>query len=125
VEYHVGSYEDRSDQQGWDAYAAALRAWMLEGRWDERVGGGESFEEIRRRFVPFVERLKREYGGSAAALALVGHGGTYRLMLPQVLVNVTPSFALEHQIANTSYVLAELRGSELVCLRWCELGLPR
>jgi broad specificity phosphatase PhoE len=86
--------------------------------------GGESFLDIQARFVPFIEQLVKTHGQTDANLILVGHGGTYRMMLPLVLTNVDPAFALNNHLGNTSAVVAELRPEGLVALAWGDINLP-
>jgi hypothetical protein len=57
-------------------------------------------------------------------MALVGHGGTYRCMLPLVLVNIDVAFALAHPISHTGYIVTEPQRGALVCSAWCEHPLP-
>ena len=50
---------------------------------------------------------------------MIGHGGLYITMLPQVLANVDLATAEQLPFPNTGYVLAETRAEGLVCLEWC------
>lgn len=117
-EYDCGILEGRSDQAGWDMYSAVLDDWLERGLWARRIEGGESFLEMQTRFVPFVEGLTAEHGGSPANIVLVGHGGLYRCMLLPLLTNVDFKFARAHPIGNTGYALAEKQPEGLVCVEW-------
>src|ERR687886_3086288 len=75
LEYDVGALEGRCDAASWQDYGAVRDAWFIERRWDVRTGGGESFEDIRRRFVPFIEQLTAS--PAQGATLLLGHGGTF------------------------------------------------
>jgi broad specificity phosphatase PhoE len=66
-----------------------------------------------------VKGLVAQFGDTEATVALVGHGGLYRLMLPLVLANVSAAFAMETPIPNASYVRAETRGGVLAAVEWC------
>lgn len=125
-EYDCGVWEGRSDAAGWQEYERVLAAWIERGNWKARLEGGESFDDMRVRFVPFVERLVEQYGDSPAAFALIGHGGLYRCMLPLVLENVEHDFALSRSIGHTGLVVAEQRGGSLICTAWDghDLGIP-
>ena len=121
IEYDVGIYEDRSDEEGWRAYAAVERQWA-EGQLDARLPEGESSLDIRNRLVPFIGRIIGLFENSQdATVVLIGHGGTYRQGLPWVLGNISREFAVEHGLANTAVVEAELREGVLHCTRWGEL----
>ena len=116
LEYDVGVLEGRCDPESWRHYDEVREAWFRERRWEVRTGGGESFEDIRRRFVPFVEQLTA--APAQGATLLLGHGGTFTCMLPLVLANIDFSFVREHGLGHTEYVLAERRGDALVCVQW-------
>jgi len=120
-EYDCGVMEGRSDESAWETYEEVLQDWV-NGHWERRIEQGESLEEIKARFVPFVEGLVKEYQGSEAGTVLVGHGGLYRCTLPLVLENVDLKYALAHPIGPTEYVVAEERAGRLVCVTWCGRG---
>ena len=116
MEYDVGALEGRCDAESWRHYDEVQEAWFIERRWDVRTGGGESFEDIRRRFVPFVEQLVAS--PTPGATLLLGHGGTFACMLPLVLANIDFDFVRTHGLGHTEYVLAETRGDALVGVQW-------
>ena len=118
-EYDCGVLEGRSDEDGWKTYYRVLEAWIERREWDERIEAGESFNDIRARFVPFIEGLTREYKNDPGKIVLVGHGGTYRCMLPLVLPNIGFDFAMQNTISNTGCVVAELTPRGLRCVEWC------
>jgi probable phosphoglycerate mutase len=117
-EYDCGVLEGRSDAVSWAEYQRVLEEWITHHRWESRIEGGESFIEIKERFVPFIEDLMEEYGGSQAVLVLVGHGGLYRCMLPLILENVDFGFTLRHLLNSAGYVEARSLGGELTCVSW-------
>ena len=121
-EYDVGVLEGTTGQAGWDLYWQVLEAWLLRGELDRRIPGGESFLDIRARFMPFLDRLAA--GSAPENVVLVGHGGTYRCMLPLALRNIDFAFALENQMANTAAVVAETEPGGLVCREWCGAPTP-
>src|SRR6476661_792380 len=71
-EYDVGDYEGRSDDHGWREYMRVRDTWTSEGDFDCRMTGGESFQDIRARFLPLIDRLRAMPDDSAPAL-LLGH----------------------------------------------------
>ena len=124
-EYDCGILEGKSDPASWDIYMTVWHDWTQHGHWERRIEQGESFLDIKERCVPFIASLIRGHQHSPDIIVLVGHGGIYRCMLPLVLGNVDFHFALEHQISNTGYVVAETRPEGMVCLAWCEQGVPQ
>jgi probable phosphoglycerate mutase len=120
-EYDVGILEGRTYDGGTEElYWQVVLQWMVAKNWEARIEGGESYDDIRARFMPLIRRLEREGQGTESNVLLISHGGTLRAMLPLLLSNVDHAFALESSIAYTTVVVAERRGSEWVCLRWGE-----
>jgi broad specificity phosphatase PhoE len=118
-EYDCGIIEGRSDEQAWQIWLSTWQNWLEAGACDYRIEGGESFNDIRMRFVPFVNTLIEQRGGEDVSLALIGHGGIYHYMLPLVLENIDTDFARENPIGNTDYIVAQNDGQHLLCVEWC------
>jgi probable phosphoglycerate mutase len=121
-EWSVGIYEGTTDPLGWELHRQVQDDWFLHQKWDRKMPGGESFEEIRARFVPFIEQLTENGRDSDRNLLLVAHGGLYVAMLPVILKNVDFAFARQHGFPYTTYVVAKTRPEGLACLSWC--GIP-
>jgi broad specificity phosphatase PhoE len=118
-EYDGGILEGRSDPQAWQMWRALDESWQNQQRLEQRIEGGESFYEVRQRFVPFIERLIQEYGQSQAHLVCVGHGGLYRMMLPLVLVNMDQALITRQGgFGYTAWITSELPPGGLVCTAW-------
>jgi len=116
AEYDVGELEGKSDAASWQQYYAVQNAWFRDRDFSARISGGESFEDVRARFVPFIDALLAS--PPAGPVLLLGHGGTFRCMLPLILSNITFEYIVEHHMANADVVVAEQRSNELVCVRW-------
>jgi broad specificity phosphatase PhoE len=125
-EFDCGILEGKSDAASWHAYWQLSEAWLSRQEWEQRIEQGESFVEIQQRFVPFVDQVLQVYGTSASAVVLVGHGGTYRCMLPLVLRNIDFRLSSEQGMGHTVVIVAELRPEGLVCVAWEDtvLGVP-
>ena len=117
-EYDCGVLEGKSDQNSWDKHISVLENWIERGQWECRIERGESFNEIKERFLPFVDKLVEQYRGSNGGLVLVGHGGIYRIMLPLIFDNIDFNLVMDHAIKNTGFVLAEVNAGGLLCLSW-------
>jgi len=116
TEYDVGVLEGRSDEASWKEYWRIREAWQVRGEYDARIEGGESFNDVRSRFLPLIEDLR---GRPAEDIVLLlGHGGTYACMLPLVLSNVDQLFALDHGLGHTEAIIAELLPERMTCLSW-------
>ena len=120
-EYDCGILEGRSDAASWELYEAINTAWM-QRQWEKRIEGGESFLDIKARFIPFVTHLIKEYGQTSEQVVLVGHGGLYRCMLPVVLDNIDCAFANTHPMSNTGYVVAEVCPEGVLCRSWHDIS---
>ncbi len=117
-EYDCGFLEDQSDEESWRLHRQYFDDWTLCQNYLSKPEGGECFEDIRKRFIPFIENLKRNDSYKDAHILLIGHGGLFLLMLPLILTNIDYSFAISHGIGNTEYILAEQQDNELICLQW-------
>src|SRR6266498_1881270 len=122
-EYDCGILEDQSDEESWRLHRQYFEDWTLRQNYLSKPEGGECFEDIRNRFLPFIEELTRNSTHPDDHILLIGHGGLFLLMLPLILTNINHSFAISHGMGNAEYVLAEERQNGLVCLQWGQLIL--
>jgi broad specificity phosphatase PhoE len=122
-EWSVGIYEGTTDPAGWELHRQVQDDWFVHHKLDSRMPGGESFLDVRERFVPFVEGLVRTGRNADRNIVLVGHGGLYIAMLPAVFQNVDWSFARQQGFPNTGCALAEARPDGLHCVSWCGVAL--
>ena len=121
-EYDLGELEGRRDDQTWESWKQLFDAWAIHRRWEQHVPGGETFYDVQKRFVPFIEGLIERYKRTDATLLCIGHGGLYWMMLPLVLKNVNFSFIQRHgAFPYASWVTAELKQGRLFCVRWNEV----
>jgi 2,3-bisphosphoglycerate-dependent phosphoglycerate mutase len=117
-EYDCGVLEEKSDTESWKLHSEIAEDWVWRHNHSRRPEGGESFLDIRNRFVPFIEHLTRDGSNRHDHILLVGHGGLFHLMLPLILTNVDVSFVKSHGMGHTETVLAEQRPNGLTCLQW-------
>lgn len=121
-EYDCGEAEGRSDPEAWEMYKQVVSRWHDHNDLDASISGGESFNDTRSRFLPWLSRLLQRPSRQDQNYAIISHGGLYVNMLPLVLNNIDPRFPFKYDMLNTSYVLAEQSGAGLVCLEWA--GYP-
>jgi probable phosphoglycerate mutase len=122
-EYDCGFLENQSDEESWRYHREFFESWTSHQNYSNKPEGGESFEDIRRRFVPFIENLRCNGEYKDRNILLIGHGGLFILMLPMILTNIDHSFAVVHGIGNAEYILAEQIEDKLVCREWCGIEL--
>lgn len=114
-----GIMEGRGDEEAWAEHDRVVYDWVVQHKFDSRIEGGESYNELRARFVPFVERLIAAHGGSDQHLLLITHGSLLYLMLPLVLSNLNFASVREYPMPNTAVIIAEQQADDLICLEWC------
>lgn len=114
-EFDCGIAEGRADEDAWNLHGGIMAAWLERQEYDRRIEGGESFNDIRQRFVPFIEGLVSEHGAEPGGIVLVGHGGTFYCMLPLILNNIDSRFIAEHGIDHTRPIIVEQQSGGLVC----------
>ena len=113
-----GIAEGRSDEAAWAEHRRVWNAWD-EQRYDDHIEGGESFNDLRARFMPFIERLLIEHGDSADQLLLISHGQLLSTMLSVLLTNAAEIFGEPRPIPNTGTILVERQAAGWVCVEWC------
>ena len=121
-EFDCGVAEGRADEAAWALWQAEYDAWVFNHDYGHKIEGGESFQEVQKRFVPFINSLVRNYAGTKSEIICVSHGGIYSVMLPCIMQNVTPDLMMKHGFDYTSCIVAQLRQGSLVCTEWN--GIP-
>ncbi|HWD38965.1 MAG TPA: histidine phosphatase family protein [Fimbriimonas sp.] len=122
-EFGVGNHEGSCDLAAWAEYKEVEEAWLTGGNRQARIGGGECYDDISDRFLPFMVALAECYGDSDDRILLIGHGGTFACMLPQLLTNIEMSFAQGHPLRPASFIKADYEGGKYVCLQWTDTVL--
>jgi broad specificity phosphatase PhoE len=122
-EYDCGILEGKSDEAAWEQYRQLRSTWINDHHWDVRIEQGESFLDMKQRFIPFIQELLHQADQTEEKILLIGHGGLYACMLPLILQNVSFAVAATYPFPNTTYVLAESRPTRLVGLEWCSISL--
>ncbi len=123
-EYDCGVAEGHSDPAAWENYVQVLSRWHDHNDLDASIPGGESFNDIRSRFLPWLYRLFQGPLHRDLNYVIISHGGLYVNMLPLVLININAQYPFEHGMQNTSYVLAEGTEAGLMCLEWAGKPVP-
>lgn len=124
-EFDCGLLEGHSDRQAWLDWQSMVDDWTVRGLWERRIEGGESFNDLRMRFIPFLSGLVHQFEQTGETILCISHGGLYRLMLPQVLGNLEDAFIPEHGgIEYTTWITAEPRQGQLACTEWNGTALP-
>jgi probable phosphoglycerate mutase len=124
-EWHTGILEGASySEETQGLHWWVTEQWMVYGNHDARIEGGESFHDIRARFMPFIAGLEEKYRQLDACLLLISHGGTLRGMLPLLVSNLDNASVLHRPFSYATPIVVELRDGEWICLRWGQDVLP-
>jgi len=120
-EYDCGILEEKSDEESWKLHREIAEDWTLNHNYLRKPEGGESFLDIKKRFIPFIERFTQNGLHSQDHILFVSHGGLLQLMLPEVLTDIDHAFVRSHGIGHTQCIVAELLHDELVCKQWGDI----
>jgi probable phosphoglycerate mutase len=108
-EFSVGSWEGRTDEAGWLEHRRLFDKWLLEKDYLTSIGGGENYQNIKDRYVPFIFRLVSGEFSNDDTL-LIGHGGTTLAMLPCLTQDIPPEEFLKFRYPNTAVIKLEWSG---------------
>lgn len=118
-EFDCGRMEGRGDAAAWAAHHAVTQAWDEAQEYGRRIEpDGESYEDMKARFLPFVSSLTAEHAHLDGAILLISHGAVLHLMLPLLLANVDRAFTREHPLANCALVTAYPHHGQITCVDW-------
>ena len=127
-EYDVGDDEGLpytgDDAWRWDRYETVRRAWT-EGDRLASHPGGESLDDIERRFRAFMQVIITLHDPCDVILA-VGHGGLFHAVLPSLFASVPDDIARLSSLGHTDRVVATFSDSAWRCKRWGDVHVhPR
>ena len=117
-EYDCGLVEGHADEDSWQQWHMLFDSWTVKKQWQQCIEGGETFFDIRNRFVPFVDGLINKFDGTETKVLCVAHGGIYRLMLPLIFKNYDEKILEQQGIEYTSYIISEVYSGDLFCVEW-------
>lgn len=117
-DFDCGVCEGRGDDEAWAMHDELIRVWDEERDYGRRIPGGESYNDIHARFVPFVEGVVREHNGADSVVAVIMHGAVMSLFLPVVCDNLTRAFVRQRVTRNCIRVVTETRAGGLTCVSW-------
>lgn len=96
-----------------------FHAWMIDNQAGVRAPGGESYNDVRARSLPFLLNTIRSFATGAQPLLLVSHGALIATMAPLLFDNVSPKFAFNHLLPNVGVVKGVHHGAgRLTCADW-------
>lgn len=120
-EYDCGILEDKSDEESWKLHSEIAEDWTVNHNYLRKPEGGESYLDIKKRFIPFIESLAQNSMHSQDHILFVGHGGLLQLMLPEILADIDHVFVRSHGIGHTQCIIVEVRSDQFVCEQWGDI----
>ncbi len=121
-EYDMGLMEGRADHEAWRQWQQLFDDWSLRQLLDHCVEGGETFHDVKNRFVPFIQGLIEKHQNSDENILCIAHGGLYWMMLPLVLKNIDMDFITQRKgIQHTALIVSEWTTAGLLCTEWNEV----
>ena len=123
-EFDVGNLEGRSGFLAWAAFGYLWRTWFEKHRFTYRIHGGESFLDVKARFLEFINELITLYGSSDASILCVTHGGTLRIGLPYLLTGLTFKQIQSYPIHTAALIQLENASNTWHLLHWDGVTLP-
>jgi broad specificity phosphatase PhoE len=107
---------------GRQQYRDLLHKWIVDRDVSARIGDGESFADVQRRFLPFVRELMNRHADDSGVVLVISHGAMLGIFVPVLAPNVPADFVLNHPLSNTSIVKTELRDGRLFCTEWAGIS---
>ena len=120
-EYSMGIYEGTSTLPGTlgsISDAESKKRWFEHNDFDAKSPGGESLNDMKRRFLPFVKRTIENCDGEPGILLMITHGGILGAMLAFVFENLDFSFVRARPIDHLSIIKGELKNGRMVCVEY-------
>jgi broad specificity phosphatase PhoE len=120
-EYNMGIYEGTSSLAGTlgaISDAESKNRWFKHNDFDARSPGGESLNDMRLRFPPFVRKAMENCGSEPGIVLMITHGGILSAMLPFLFENLNFEFVQANPIDHLSIIKGELKDGRLVCVEY-------
>jgi broad specificity phosphatase PhoE len=112
-EVDCGAMEGFSDEAAWQRWHELYDAWRDLQRLEERYPQGESYSDVKVRFMAFVDGLIQQHSQSDERIVCIGHGGLYRIMLPLVIQDLNLETFKRDWLGYASCLVTEWRSQGL------------
>lgn len=107
--------EDKTDNHSWYLHFEIMQQWLSNSNLERKINDGESFIDIKNRFVPFIENLFK----NDKNILFVSHGGLLSLMFPIIFENIDNSFIMNNHLPNCAVIISKKINYKLYCTEWC------
>ncbi len=123
-EFDCGVLEGRSGPFAWMRFSRILHLWFKRGRLEKRFKGGESFLDIRHRFISLMEELVERYAQTDARILCITHGGTLHIGLSGLLDHLPSDEVMIWPIPYTALIKTIHEDGRFICTDWDGVTLP-
>src|SRR6056297_1268148 len=107
IEFSVGVLEGKSSEEDWYQFKLLWDEWFLKDNDVYRIQEGESLTDIVTRIRSFLNHLKNSYQPEDTLL-LIGHGGTYKAILPFLDETISRKSLRDTWLKHTDIVKIEM-----------------
>lgn len=121
-EYDVGILEGKSDKNSWNMYFDNEKQWKEINNKNSKLPNGESYSEITRRFLDFIND-KILNGNIKENVLIVSHGGLLKIGLAEACKNIDYAFTCNNPIKNCELITCEIENNQLICSKWGNINL--
>lgn len=123
-EFDCGVLEGRSGPIAWMRFSLILRQWFRKKRLEKRFRGGESFLDVRQRFMGFVDDLAARYSSTDSRILCITHGGTLHIGLTGLLSDLSFEEVISWSIPYTAVIKTEFKNGKFVVVSRDEVTRP-
>lgn len=107
IEFSVGCLEGKSSDDDWYQFKRLWDEWFLNDNDAYQIEGGESLTDVVTRVQSFLNHIEGTHQPEDTIL-LIGHGGTFKAILPFMDETVSRKSLRETWLKNTDIVKIEM-----------------
>jgi probable phosphoglycerate mutase len=123
-EFDCGVLEGRSGPVAWMRFSLILRQWFGRKRLEKRFRGGESFLDVRQRFMTFIDDLVARHAGTDERIQCITHGGTLHIGLTGLLSDLPFEEVISWSIPYTAVIKTEFKNGKFMVVSRDEITRP-
>ena len=114
-EFDVGILDETGEESTFHKEQEIVEQWLIDKKWDVKFEEGESYNEIKERFLNFFKSLKIK---SDENVVLVSHGGLIQCMVPLICENLSFIYCHKKLLKNAEYALLEINKDKVICIKY-------